>query len=152
MRQAVIAACIAAAIPGAVLGAATASAQPSCTDQIDYSGDPRSNAEINSIGGTTGVCPTPQTGVSNDVEGLQQGAVIGQPCSSFERYIFGELANGDTAACARQADGTGVWVNSIPVIGTRPLGTSCVAGFSTAAQSPEGIPMICSDGGAWIRN
>ncbi|TKA00748.1 hypothetical protein [Actinacidiphila oryziradicis] len=29
----------------------------SCTDQINYAGDPRSNAEINSIGEQTGHCP-----------------------------------------------------------------------------------------------
>jgi hypothetical protein len=29
----------------------------SCTNQIDYAGDPRSNAEINSIGEQTGYCP-----------------------------------------------------------------------------------------------
>lgn len=28
-----------------------------CTDQINYAGDPRSNAEINSIGEQTGHCP-----------------------------------------------------------------------------------------------
>ncbi|WP_328465380.1 hypothetical protein [Streptomyces sp. NBC_00448] len=30
-----------------------------CTDRIDYAGDPRSNAEINSIGEQTGSCPSP---------------------------------------------------------------------------------------------
>ncbi|MFR0359464.1 hypothetical protein [Streptomyces sediminimaris] len=33
-----------------------------CTDQIDYAGDPRSNAQINSIGENTGTCPAPRTG------------------------------------------------------------------------------------------
>ncbi|MEV5639190.1 hypothetical protein AB0L67_03305, partial [Streptomyces flaveolus] len=33
-----------------------------CTDQLDYAGDPRSNAEINSIGEDTGTCPEPQSG------------------------------------------------------------------------------------------
>ncbi|MFH8806966.1 hypothetical protein ACH4GZ_06865, partial [Streptomyces hygroscopicus] len=28
-----------------------------CTDQINYAGDPRPNAEINSIGENTGYCP-----------------------------------------------------------------------------------------------
>ncbi|MEK8171778.1 hypothetical protein NKH77_27670 [Streptomyces sp. M19] len=32
-----------------------------CTNQINYAGDPRSNAEINSIGADTGTCPEPQT-------------------------------------------------------------------------------------------
>ncbi|WHX19972.1 hypothetical protein QFW82_24425 [Streptomyces malaysiensis subsp. malaysiensis] len=31
-----------------------------CTDQINYAGDPRSNAEINTIGEETGHCPKPQ--------------------------------------------------------------------------------------------
>ena len=30
-----------------------------CTNQINYAGDPRSNAEINSIGAQTGQCPEP---------------------------------------------------------------------------------------------
>nr|WP_296766782.1 hypothetical protein [Rhodococcus sp. (in: high G+C Gram-positive bacteria)] len=33
-----------------------------CTNQINYAGDPRSNAEINSIGEQTGQCPAPITG------------------------------------------------------------------------------------------
>ncbi|MBO0843646.1 MAG: hypothetical protein J2O46_10700 [Nocardioides sp.] len=32
-------------------------ADVSCTNQINYAGDPRSNAEINSIGAETGTCP-----------------------------------------------------------------------------------------------
>ncbi|CAM5706491.1 Secreted protein OS=Streptomyces tendae OX=1932 GN=GUR47_26505 PE=4 SV=1 [Streptomyces tendae] len=31
-----------------------------CTDQLNYAGDPRSNAEINSIGEETGTCPPVQ--------------------------------------------------------------------------------------------
>ncbi|MFI8346557.1 hypothetical protein ACIGA3_04165, partial [Streptomyces sp. NPDC085596] len=31
-----------------------------CTDQVDYAGDSRSNAEINSIGEGTGTCPPVQ--------------------------------------------------------------------------------------------
>ena len=32
----------------------------SCTDQVNYAGDTRSNAEINSAGERTGSCPLPQ--------------------------------------------------------------------------------------------
>ncbi|MEU5027219.1 hypothetical protein [Streptomyces milbemycinicus] len=32
-----------------------------CTDQINYAGDPRPNADINSIGEETGYCPPVQT-------------------------------------------------------------------------------------------
>ncbi len=32
-----------------------------CTNRLNYAGDPRSNAEINSIGAQTGFCPTPMS-------------------------------------------------------------------------------------------
>lgn len=53
-------------VPAAQMSSGTAGGEPvigdRCTNQIDYSGDPRSNAEINSIGASTGVCPRPITG------------------------------------------------------------------------------------------
>lgn len=146
---------IAAVLTGAALGSTalllSAPAQATrCTDQLDYSGDPRSNAEINSIGATTGQCPTPMTGVSNVVAGLVQGAVLGQSCTSTQRFVFGQTAAGDTVICSGQGS-SGTWIRSIPVIGTRPLGSSCVAGVELAAQTPDGIPVICGDG-VWVRN
>ncbi|MEJ2885855.1 hypothetical protein [Actinomycetospora aeridis] len=41
--------------------AATDEPDDRCTNQIDYASDPRSNAEINSIGEQTGRCPRPLT-------------------------------------------------------------------------------------------
>lgn len=38
-----------------------------CTDQLDYAGDPRSNAEINSIGERTGSCPQPSASTGSGV-------------------------------------------------------------------------------------
>lgn len=146
---------ISAVLTGAALGSGalllSAPAQATrCTDQLDYSGDPRSNAEINSIGATTGQCPTPMTGVSNDVPGLVSGAVLGQPCTNTQRFVFGQTAAGDTLLCTGQGS-AGTWIRSIPVIGTRPLGSSCTEGFELAAQTPDGIPIICGDG-VWVRN
>jgi hypothetical protein len=40
-----------------------------CTNRIDYAADPRSNAEINSIGARTGRCPRPITAVTIDDPG-----------------------------------------------------------------------------------
>ncbi|MFF9493959.1 hypothetical protein [Streptomyces flaveolus] len=48
--------------PTAGPDAPTGGAGKKCTDQRDYAGDPRSNAEINSIGEDTGTCPEPQSG------------------------------------------------------------------------------------------
>jgi len=53
------------AISFAGLMAAPKAGATRCTDQINYAGDPRSNAEINSIGATTGVCPAPLSDASN---------------------------------------------------------------------------------------
>ena len=60
-RTAVAAVLAGAASVGALFLSAPAHATR-CTDQINYAGDPRSNAEINSIGATTGQCPAPLTG------------------------------------------------------------------------------------------
>lgn len=38
----------------------TASVLGGCTDRTNYAGDPRSNAEINSIGESAGTCPPVQ--------------------------------------------------------------------------------------------
>ena len=40
-----------------------------CTNRIDYAADPRSNAEINSIGAQTGRCPRPIAAVTIDDPG-----------------------------------------------------------------------------------
>ncbi|MFF8899485.1 hypothetical protein ACF082_18680 [Streptomyces lydicus] len=50
---------------GAAKGGPTGAPKKSgarCTDQINYTGDPRPNAEINSLGAKTGHCPAPQKG------------------------------------------------------------------------------------------
>jgi hypothetical protein len=68
MKSSSAVAALAAAMVLCAFGSGVASAEPEpgviedrCTNQIDYAGDPRSNAEINSIGATTGQCPAPLT-------------------------------------------------------------------------------------------
>lgn len=58
----------------------TASADPKCTQLIDYAGDPRSMAEINGIGYSTGTCPAPI-----------KGGGIAQPLSSAEADFIANL-------------------------------------------------------------
>ncbi|WP_157531240.1 hypothetical protein [Mycobacterium sp. IS-1496] len=146
-----------AALVAAVAAPATAlvvasPANARCTDQFNYSQDTRSNAEINSIGATTGVCPTPMRGNTSTVQGLVQGATLGRSCANFDRFRFGKTVSGDTVICNPQGDGTGLWVRAIPVIGTRLIGSSCQGiTFALAAQSPDGIPLVCSSG-AWVPN
>jgi len=64
-RRVLLGLLLCAALPASGLLFAPAASATRCTDQINYAGDPRSNAEINSIGATTGVCPAPLSGPSN---------------------------------------------------------------------------------------
>ncbi|MGW5787767.1 hypothetical protein ACWEWK_27725 [Streptomyces sp. NPDC003757] len=73
-----------------------------CTDRRNYAGDPRSNAEINSIGEQTGTCPAPQTdgtvpGTPNQdgVKCTDQLDYAGDPRSNAEINSIGA----DTGTC-----------------------------------------------------
>lgn len=78
---------------GVVLSAGTAIAAPSCSNQINYAGDPRPNAVINSIGASTGRCPVPIPEAIG-LPGYVRGAVVGADCDNYPTYIFGEGPGG----------------------------------------------------------
>ena len=61
----------------------------SCTNQIDYAGDPRSNADINTIGEQTGYCPVPErSGAPSATPGNGSGSAGGsrKPCDLPKGY------------------------------------------------------------------
>ncbi|GAA5010660.1 hypothetical protein GCM10023257_67240 [Streptomyces hyderabadensis] len=73
-----------------------------CTDQVNYAGDPRSNAEINSIGEETGTCPPVQSGGTQSgtpkedgVKCTDQVNYAGDPRSNAEINSIGE----ETGTC-----------------------------------------------------
>lgn len=84
--------------------AAPVRADQKCTNQIDYAGDPRSNAEINGIGATTGQCPAPMAagaGGSNSGTKLPPGCNWNtdtgtQACLGGGPFDAGRDGNGDT--------------------------------------------------------
>jgi hypothetical protein len=78
------------------------------------------------------------TGMSNDVPEVVHGAVRGQPCSNYDTFIFGQGSGGQCLVCASGDTASGQWVMSVPIIGTRPVGSTCTPGFSLEAQSPDG--------------
>lgn len=135
----------------ALVGSPIATAYTKCTDQIDYAGDPRSNAEINSIGASTGQCPTPMS-QQYGLPGLVDGAVEGAACYNWQRFPFGQTSNGSQMICAGQGDGTGKWVRSIPVIGVRQIGSPCASEQQYGAQSPDGAPLVCDVRNGWVPN
>lgn len=149
-RYAAGAAVLAVAMPVlAVVGAAPAAAK--CTNQIDYAGDPRSNAEINSIGATTGICPAPLVGgagASNSVPGITTGVYTGQPCSNTQTFIFGISMTGQPMACGHAMDGGGIWGPALALVGVRPVGSPCTEA-NLVAQGPAGEPLVCG-AGVWV--
>ncbi|WP_438472317.1 hypothetical protein [Rhodococcus erythropolis] len=80
----------ASAVAPAAPGPATGSTK--CTDQINYAGDPRSNAEINSIGEQMGSCPAPlSSGAVEPPEKCTDQINYGaDPRSNAEINIIGE--------------------------------------------------------------
>lgn len=134
----------------ALLVPATASADDRCTNQINYAGDPRSNAVLNSIGASTGQCPVPIPQAIG-LPGLVDGAVLGQACYNYPAYIFGQTANGNQLACSDLGTNTtGVWVRSVGVIGVRQIRSPCSEADGVAAQAPDGTPLVCSSTAGWV--
>lgn len=136
---------------GAVVCPPTASAER-CTNLNDYVGDPRSNAEINSIGASTGQCPAPlsgNSGASSTIPGITLGVATGQPCTNTEKYIFGVSTAGQPMACGHALDGGGIWGPAIPLVGVRAPGSPLTEAL--AAQSPDGLPLVCGSG-QWVVN
>lgn len=93
------AALVALLVPAALMSPGTAGGEPiisdRCTNQIDYSGDPRSNAEINSMGASTGVCPSPMTG----------GTSTGSPAPTADpSYLSGQQSGQRYIAFFRSQD------------------------------------------------
>ncbi|MYS72996.1 hypothetical protein GTY88_21640, partial [Streptomyces sp. SID5926] len=73
-----------------------------CTDRLDYAGDPRPNAEINSIGADTGTCPEPQPGTPSSGTPKEDGVkctdqlnYAGDPRPNAEINSIGE----ETGTC-----------------------------------------------------
>ncbi|MFK4798386.1 hypothetical protein ACI3K5_06815 [Streptomyces sp. MPA0124] len=78
-----------------------------CTDQVNYAGDPRPNAEINSIGEETGTCPEPQSGGTPSGTPKQDGVkctdqvnYAGDPRPNAEINSIGE----ETGTCPPAQD------------------------------------------------
>ena len=130
-------------------GAGVASGDDKCTDQINYAGDSRSNAEINSIGASTGKCPTPMSR-QNGLPGLVDGAVEGSTCYNTTRFRFGQTTTGAQLICVDQGSGVGSWASSLPTIGVRQAGAPCTSEQQFTAQSPSGQAMVCDTSTGWV--
>ncbi|OBI41531.1 hypothetical protein A5707_07390 [Mycobacterium kyorinense] len=87
-----------------------------------------------------------------DVPGMSYDASMGAPCDNYERFIFGRGPNGQVEAChfithQFPAAQTGYWVISYPLHGVQEVGAPCANPRGSAAQSPDGYPMMCTEHG-----
>ncbi len=78
------------------------------------------------------------------VPGVPHDAAQGAPCNYATRFAFGLSQSGATFICSSRNQ----WVSAKPLIGVRPLSGPCT-GNDTMAQSPDGLPMSCTNGG-WV--
>src|ERR1700730_2844940 len=112
-------------ISTAITGAAVGLAPPSLADPGNYDGD---------------------------VPGMNYDASLGAPCDNYERFIFGRGPGGQAEAChfiinQLPAAQSGYWVISYPLNGVQQVGAPCQDPRGSAAQTPDGLPMLCTEHG-----
>jgi hypothetical protein len=94
-----------------------------------------------------------------DVPGMSYDAYLSAPCYRWDRFIFGRGVGGEALACHylvglsyigmdRPPEGTGFWVISPKLYGVQQVGAAC-PGPQSAAQSPDGLPMLCLGDKGW---
>jgi len=94
-----------------------------------------------------------------DPPGMNYEARLDAPCYRWDRFIFGRGPGGEPLACHwipnqspvgmdRPPPGTGFWVISYKLYGVQTAGTPC-PGPQSAAQSPDGLPMLCLGDKGW---
>lgn len=75
----------------------------------------------------------------------------GSPATTIHSSFFGQGSGGEQYACLDQGTNTtGLWVNSVPVIGVRQIGSQCASEQQYAAQSPDGQPLVCDIRTGWV--
>lgn len=89
-----------------------------------------------------------------DVPGMIQNVELSTKCHSWERFIFGRGAGGQTYACHYIPNqwppvDSGFWVWSPPLYGVQEIGAPCPAGRQAAAQTPDGLPLECTESRGW---
>lgn len=96
---------------------------------------------------------------AGDVPGMNYEAYLSAPCYQWDRFIFGRGPGGEPLACHwipgqspigmdRPPEGVGFWVISYKLYGVQAPGTPC-PGPQAAAQSPDGLPMLCLGAQGW---
>jgi hypothetical protein len=93
-----------------------------------------------------------------DVPGMNYDASAGAPCDNYERFIFGRGPDGQAEAChfiinQNPPAQSGFWVLYYPLYGVHKPGEPCANiadPRGSAAQSPDGLPMTCTQAQGWV--
>jgi hypothetical protein len=93
------------------------------------------------------VCSADTPPGEQDVPNMQFNAVYGGPCLDIGRFRFGRAPNGQALACVTSDEGAN-WVLSAPLRGVQQIGDPCSG--DGAAQSPDGLALICEYGQGWV--
>jgi len=91
-----------------------------------------------------------------DVPGMSYDASLNAPCYSWERFIFGRGRGGEAMQCHWIPNQwppiyTGFWVISYPLYGVHSIGEPCDKLRGGAAQSPDGIALVCTEQYGWVQ-
>jgi hypothetical protein len=89
-----------------------------------------------------------------DVPGMAHDAALSTKCYSWEKFIFGRNASGQTFACHYIPNqwppvDAGFWVWSPPLYGVQQIGAPCPTNRGAAAQSPDGLALECAGARGW---
>lgn len=89
-----------------------------------------------------------------DPPGMHYDAVYLRQCSSNHRYIFGRGPNGENLVCSGGGPGGPVWGTAPTLFGVQQPGAACPSWLpgGAAAQTLDGIALICQRGVGWTRN
>jgi hypothetical protein len=90
---------------------------------------------------------------AGDVPGMDYDAHLAAPCVSSDIFTFGRGRGGEPLQCRgvpnqRPPLPTPFWQSSYELRGVQNIGTPC-PGPQTAAQAPDGRPLICFGTRGW---
>ncbi|MCB0933305.1 MAG: hypothetical protein KDB71_15575 [Mycobacterium sp.] len=98
---------------------------------------------------------------TGDVPGMAYGVNLNDACFRWDRFIFGRGPGGEAMACHwinnqiyipggwdSPPEGVGFWQISPKLYGVQEIGSPC-PGSQAAAQSPDGLPMLCLGAQGW---
>ena len=90
---------------------------------------------------------------ATDVPGMNYDAALNAPCDNYQVFTFGRSRGGSTLVCHYIPNQwppvyTGFGVSSYPLHGVQEIGSPC-PGPKSAAQAPDGRPMVCLGAQGW---